>query len=205
MSDDEQQQPQIDGQWFRDRLADQHLSQRSAAKHLNMDPASLSLLMSGKRRMRVDQAAALSELVKVPLGEVIRRAGVDMPGSDRGLLNVIGFIDGMGGVTVREDSPGMTFRFNAELTDGAKGFQFRTAQTAADVWDGYIVAVEAPTVAAAAIGNTGVIKTRGHGMLFGRARRGYATDHYTVIGLTGELTHDVYIESFMPMIAMRPI
>lgn len=205
VSEENQAGPAIDTQWFQERLADQRLTQRSAAKHMNMDPASLSLLFSGKRRLRVDQAADLAELLKVPLNEVIRRAGVELTGSKRGILNVIGFIDGKGAVTVREDAPGMAFRFDIEVPATAKGFQFRTAQSEADVWDGFIVAVDAPTVAAAAIGNTGVIKTRDHGSLFGKARRGYATDEYTIIGLNGDVMHDVRIESFMPLIAMRPV
>jgi hypothetical protein len=206
MADTTQPEKQIDSQWFRDQLADRKLTQRAAAKLLNLDPSSLSLLLDGHRRMRIDQAGEFARVFKLPISEIVRRAGVETTGGMHGRLNVVGYIEGTGRAVIREDAPGAVVQFQWDLPEKAMGLQFRTAQSAADVWDGFIAAFgDSEPGGAGALDRTGLIRMRSGEELYGKARRGYAPNLYTVIPLTGELIHDADIESFKPLIGLRPI
>lgn len=66
----------MDTTWFKDLLRAKKLSQRSLAKMLDLDPAAVSLMFRGKRRMGMKEAVALSKLLGVGIQEVNRRAGI---------------------------------------------------------------------------------------------------------------------------------
>lgn len=62
--------------WFQNRIADVRLSQRRVAKHLGLDPAAVSLMIRGKRKMSAAEAAELARLLGVTVNEVMRHAGI---------------------------------------------------------------------------------------------------------------------------------
>ncbi len=62
--------------WFRRQLLDKHLSQRGLAKLLGIDPAAVSLMLRGQRRMTLQEAHRISEILGVATSEVIREAGI---------------------------------------------------------------------------------------------------------------------------------
>lgn len=65
----------VDRRWFQDRLADKRLSQRKLARHLHIDPAAVSLMLRGKRKMTAAEAAEVARLLGVSVDEVVLRAG----------------------------------------------------------------------------------------------------------------------------------
>ena len=67
----------VDTNWFRDRLADKRLSQRQLAKRMSLDPAAMSLMLRGKRRMSAAEAADIARYLGVEVKDVLARAGVD--------------------------------------------------------------------------------------------------------------------------------
>lgn len=70
----------IDTLWFRDKIRDSlYVSQRRLAREMHLDPASLSLLLRGKRKMQLVEAEQLAQLLGVPLEEVLRHAGLKLP------------------------------------------------------------------------------------------------------------------------------
>lgn len=68
----------VDRDWFRDRLKDIEMSQRKLAKHLDLDPAAVTLMLRGERRMTTAEAQQIASLFAVPVTEILRRAGVDV-------------------------------------------------------------------------------------------------------------------------------
>lgn len=72
-----------DTRWFQNRLADQRLSQRRLAAMLNLDPAAVSLMIRGKRRMSAAEAAEIARFLGVSVEEVLVRAGVSPTIPDR--------------------------------------------------------------------------------------------------------------------------
>ena len=71
---------QIDNRWFIGRLADKQISQRKLAKHLGLDPAAVSLMLRGKRKMSASEAADIARLLGVGTDEVLARAGAGVFG-----------------------------------------------------------------------------------------------------------------------------
>lgn len=54
------------------------MSQRTLAKQLGLDPAAVTLMLRGDRRMTTEETQKIASLLGVPVTEVIRRAGVDV-------------------------------------------------------------------------------------------------------------------------------
>ena len=52
----------MDTNWFRDRLADRGLSQRALARHMGLDAAAVSLMLRGRRVMKLTEAAEIARL-----------------------------------------------------------------------------------------------------------------------------------------------
>lgn len=67
----------IDTRWFRDRLADKQISQRKLAGLMHLDPAAVSLMIRGKRKMRANEVADIARFLGVDPAEVVVRAGGD--------------------------------------------------------------------------------------------------------------------------------
>lgn len=75
-----QKQP-IDRQWFIDRLAAGNKSVRGLARHLDIDASAVSRMLSGQRRMKMEEADAIARFLGSPVNEVLTHAGV-AAGSD---------------------------------------------------------------------------------------------------------------------------
>lgn len=75
----------IDSEWFQNKIRNSKLrSQRQFAKRMKgrdnrpLDPASLHYMIMGKRSMQIHEAHQLSELLEVPMTEILKRAGLDL-------------------------------------------------------------------------------------------------------------------------------
>ena len=66
----------IDTQWFKGLLADRQISQRQLAFKMGMDPASMSLMLRGRRKMNLHDAELMARQLNVRVDEVLFHAGV---------------------------------------------------------------------------------------------------------------------------------
>ncbi|CAB5144577.1 HTH_XRE domain containing protein [uncultured Caudovirales phage] len=69
----------VDTRWFKNRIADRHMSQRKLAATVGMDPGALSLAFHGKRKLSADEVSELARILKVDAAEVLTRAGAGAP------------------------------------------------------------------------------------------------------------------------------
>ena len=69
---------QIDTRWFKDLLSDKRLSQRQLAKRMDMDPAAMSLMLRGLRKMSAAEAAEIARQLGVGVDDVMAHAGVSV-------------------------------------------------------------------------------------------------------------------------------
>lgn len=65
----------VDTRWFQGRLADKRLSQRKLAARLGLDPAAVSLMLRGRRKMTVIEAKEIARALGVEVGEVLGHLG----------------------------------------------------------------------------------------------------------------------------------
>jgi predicted transcriptional regulator len=82
----------MNAEWFRNQFRTKKLSQNRAADLLEMQRSGLSRLLSGERRMALLEAHKFSEMLNVPLSEVIRQAGIETR-QDVLPVPVKGFVD----------------------------------------------------------------------------------------------------------------
>lgn len=68
----------INTDWFRDRLRNLKMSQRTLAKMMEIDPASVSYMLKGTRKMSMDEAKRIGDIFLVPVTEVMRQAGIEV-------------------------------------------------------------------------------------------------------------------------------
>ena len=75
----------IDTLWFKHRIAESpHGSLSRVARKMQgrtgrpLEPSMLSLMLRGKREMRLDEARQLANLLGVPLIEVLRHVGLPL-------------------------------------------------------------------------------------------------------------------------------
>lgn len=66
----------IDKAWFMEQLQNQGKSVRGLARHMDLDPSAVSRMLSGERRMRMEEAAEIARFLSAPVNEVINHAGV---------------------------------------------------------------------------------------------------------------------------------
>ena len=85
------QKQSMDTDWFKLRLEIQNLSQRKLAKMIGMDQGAFSLMIRGKRKMRLEEANAIAQALNVPTTEVIRASGISSVEGVRH-IPVVGYI-----------------------------------------------------------------------------------------------------------------
>lgn len=67
---------QVDKKWFMGRLQERGQSVRGLARHMDLDPSAVSRMLSGKRRMQMEEAAAIARFLRAPVSEVLSHAGL---------------------------------------------------------------------------------------------------------------------------------
>lgn len=127
----------INTAWFRDRIADRQMSQRALARAMGMDAAAISLMLRGKREMKLTEAAEIARLIGVPVSDVLQNAGVRTFSSS---IQIIGWVDGHGeGHCMLHDPLGTVPHPGAELPGNLNAVQCRTAGTELDHMDGWLL------------------------------------------------------------------
>lgn len=133
---------EIKTEWFRDRLADKRMSQRGLARAMGLDAAAVSLMLRGKREMKLAEAAEIARLLGVPAEEVLANAGV-RTGSGHTQIQITGIVDGHGEVHCRLSEPlGIIAHPGGDLPPNINALQCRTAGTDMDHMDGWLLYVQ---------------------------------------------------------------
>lgn len=129
----------IDTDWFKDRLADKRLSQRGLARAMGLDAAAVSLMLRGRREMKLTEAAEIARLLGIPAQDVLEHAGVRI-GSDGKQLQITGYVDGHGEVHCQMAEPlGIVQHPGGDLPTDVSVIQCRTAGTDLDHMDGWLL------------------------------------------------------------------
>lgn len=131
------QQAPINTKWFRERLADKKLSQRGLAKLLDLDPASVSLMLRGLRKMTNEEAHAVAGALGVKITEVLRHAGIKVLDDVRA-VPISAWVDAQGVVTLFPDKTHDRAEGPADCPAGTHGIQCRATGLPQDGWLLYV-------------------------------------------------------------------
>lgn len=120
-------------EWFRQLMATRKLSQRGLAKLMDLDPAAVSLMLRGQRKMTSAEAHQISTILGVPITEVLRQAGIEVLDDVR-KVNVVGHIDGDSIVTLFPRRTYDKVVGPADCPTGTYALQMRSPSSPADGW-----------------------------------------------------------------------
>lgn len=199
--------PAVDKKWFDDRLRDMSMSQRELSRAIGRDASSVSLLLTGKRRMTAETAADLARVLGATMEEVMVHAGVrgvSTSGADR--VPLVGHVDGTSRVTMTPEATGSTLSPCA-LPPGAVALAMRTAQTPLEWMHGW-VAFAAPQQAPdeSLVDRTAIIQAPGDcSPVLRLVRRGSQPGEYMLTGFGLDPVYDVPIEWARRVLMFRPL
>lgn len=192
----------IDTDWFRRRLEERGLSQRQLARLMGIDASAVSLMLRGRRRMTVEEAAQVAVLLQATPSEVLTAAGV-APGGER-RLPIIGHLLADSSVRLEPDGLHETVEAGVELPGDAAAVQARTAGTdgaAVDGWVYYLADRHGPP--AAAVGQFALTAVRGNGLLMAHVARGYSRGRYNLTTWRGTRIDNVDLAWASPVLWIR--
>lgn len=172
----------INTDWFKNRIADRRLSQRGLARAMGLDAAAVSLMLRGRREMKLTEAAEIARLLGLPVSEVLENAGVRMAGTS---VQIIGYVDGHGeGHCMLHDPIGTIPHPGADLPGNVNALQCRTAGTDLDHMDGWLLFIPDAHhgIPPDAIGRLSVCKIRGGVAYLAKPTRSYSRGRWDLTG-----------------------
>lgn len=195
---------QVDRRFFESIMTAKKLSMRALAAKMDKTHSQLSLVFSGQRRMQLDEAAVMAEILGVPLHRIAEAAGVGKAGKAGvrrveviGAMNPRGIVDLYPkGVVERATLP------EAGLPDNTIAVQARTADSPASWMDGWVFfCAKASEVEPDATGRFCLAKTDAGEMVLATVRRGYRDGTYNLQGPYS--AESVRLEAATPVLITR--
>lgn len=165
--------PKINATWFKARLAEVEKSQRQLAEAIGRDPAAVTMMLKGGRRMQLDEAEKIAAFLKRPLADVLENAGIDPTIGAKTSTLIVGHVDKDGKVHL-ERAKGETRRVPTPfgLAPTVRALVFKSGG-ATDRWTAYFEPADA--VAADAVGRLCIVQldTREKQRYVGVLTKGY--------------------------------
>ncbi|SMF02702.1 Helix-turn-helix [Tistlia consotensis] len=199
--------PAVQSAWFLRRLSEIGETQRALARFLEADPSTVSKMLSGVRRIRLEEAEQLSRFLRVPLLEVLEHAGVSAEGlaPEGHLVPLVGRIDGAGRVLPDRS---LDERIELPLGGGAArhpglvALRLEDPESLMDGWTFFYAPSE--RVEAAAVGRLAVVRSRGgRGERLAVVETGDRLDSFRLDRFDGRRV-TVRLASAAPVMLIRP-
>lgn len=195
--------PAVKGQWFRDRMADADLSGRRVAQMMGMDNAVFTKRVNGIYQWSAREIADWAAIVKVPLEDALKHAGIRLHES-RHVVPIVGTVAADGTVALGDHGK------KVEKPDGVVGtleaILFRANGHPADGW---VLYYDPRPDMTASVGRVSVVKVAGRGR---KARwmvrvlaRGFADGTWDLRSLSGDVEpiEGVLIERASPVVWIK--
>ena len=179
----EAEMPELNKDFFTDRLRAINLSQRQLAKKMKLDPAAVSYMLSGKRRMTMPEAKAIADLILVPVTEVMRQAGIEVLDDVR-KVPIAGYIGAKSVVTLLPKGTHDMVMAPGDVPQGSFALQQRLAGSPHDGWLLFVSGQHQP--AGELLDRLTVLATSDGQMLCAMIRRGYKQKLYNLMLMPAE-------------------
>lgn len=208
----------INTQWFIERLADAQMSQRGLAKAIQMDAAAVSLMLRGKRRMQINEAAEIARTLHLQLSDVLLHAGLHAgeaaglvaptkkaaTGGRSSMVPLAYVIDGT--AELRPIEPESRVELCSDLPPDAVAAQARTAMSPLQSMDRWLIAFRRRSThdpISESIDRYCVVQLDDGRMTFGYLRPGYTSGRYIIHG-TGRDGVEVAVAWAEPVLIIKP-
>lgn len=203
----------IDKQWFMDQLQGQNKSVRGLARYMEIDPSAVSRMLSGERRMKMEEAAEIARFLGAPVREVLSHAGVaiDLDGQQSRII-LAAVISETGAVErlpeTRPLPPSVVERAVA-ATGTYRNSRVIAAQIRADsgplvIWDDAVVLFgHTDRVEPDAIGALSICRLMSGEQIIARIERARKTGEARVIDVSSS-AQEVMLDTATPVLAIIP-
>lgn len=169
---------EINKEWFQDRLKSIKLSQRGLAKKIGIDAAAVSYMFKGTRRMTMDDAKKIADVLLVPVTEVMRQAGIEVM-DDMRKVPIAGYIGNAGIVTLLPNGTHDYVTAPADTPSGTFALQVRMVNSMRDGWLCFIAGTQLPPKDC--MDKLCIVALKDGRMLCAVIKRGYKRDLYNLI------------------------
>ncbi|MFO0204006.1 MAG: helix-turn-helix domain-containing protein [Alphaproteobacteria bacterium] len=189
--------------WFRERLQDKHLSQRKLAKMLDIDPAAVSLMFRGRRKMTPHDAHQISVILGVPLNEVMRNAGIEVT-EDIHNCPIAAHVNELGAVTLMPRGTHDLAKGPADCPVGTYAVQVRSHASIKDGWMLFVTPAQVP--AENNLDQMCLVATADGKQVMAVVRRGYRRDTCNlVLWPSMEILSDAQIAWTSTVLWIKPL
>lgn len=189
----------VNTKWFQDQVQELGISQRTLARELDLDPAAVSLMFQGKRKMTLEEASTLARRFAKPLDEVLRAAGIQS-----GSAKVVGWIDGELVVHKGAVSGVAAVTPPGGLGSNLLAFVFRTRGSPLESLDGAVAFVKTGgSDLVAALGRFSVIEVAKGKMMAGVLKRDSSGQHLITDFAGSTVMRDLKIKSAAVVIWLK--
>jgi len=168
----------INKNWFTDKLKAIKLSQRGLAKKMEIDPAAISYMLSGKRDMSMDEAKSIAGIFGMPVTEVMRQAGIDVLDDIR-RIPINGYITNDHSVTVLPKGTHDMVDAPSDMPDKSFALQYRDSAGPVDGWLTFISGELKPPEEL--VDDACMITLKDGRIVNGIIRRGYKKGLYNIL------------------------
>ncbi|QND53443.1 helix-turn-helix domain-containing protein [Phyllobacterium sp. 628] len=203
----------IDKPWFIQQLHTNKQSVRGLARHLDVDASAVSRMLSGQRKMKMDEANAIAHFLRAPVSEVLKHAGVsiDIDGMPTRIL-LASIINDKGHLDrLKEPKPlpqSVIDRAQAAIIGAGNGkiiaAQIRAVQGPLSILDDAVVLfAHTDDVDASAIGGLAICRTNDGEQIMARIERARKTGEARIYSVSGKAI-EVTLQTATAVLAIIP-
>lgn len=203
----------VDKEWFFDQLRYKKQSLRDMARHMELDPSAVSRMLSGQRKMQMEEAGAIARFLGAPVAEVLKHAGIamDIEGHPSRVvlaatITATGKIDRLPETrplpqqVIERAQAALSPRGNSRVIAA----QVRAPKGPLAMWDDAVVLFGyTETVEPAAIGVLSVCRLMSGEQILAKIERARKTGEAKIIGLDHE-PREVMLDTATPVLAVIP-
>lgn len=190
--------------FFDDLLMDRGMSLRQLARMMDILPSQLSRTFTGKRRMQIDEAVKIGQILGASLHDVALNAGIEAANSQIVRVPVIGFLNGDGGITRHPRDVAERVTLPMGLPEDSIAVQARTMDTQLAWLDGFLYfgAAQEDSPDMSMLGRLVRARIKGGPEVIGTLRRGYEPGKFSLAGAVS--FQNVELEWMSPIHLIRP-
>lgn len=199
----------VDQAWFKARLDEAGLSMRRLATRMGLDVSAVSLMLAGKRNMSVHEAGQIAAILGLPIGDVMKKAGVaELPVTAAGgSVAVSGWVDGQGRAHDGPPRGPGAIQGPLDVVGGAGGVwdALRVQEGPMDGWTLFHrTQGAAKGVRPEAVGKLCVVKVEGRAYReLAWLRPGYDLGAWRLVGMDGSERGEAKLEWASPVLWIR--
>lgn len=190
--------------YFDDLMRERHMSLRRLAELTNQYPAALSRTFNGKRRMKIEEAVAISKVLNVHLNEVILNAGIQEVSLKSRKCEIVGRYTAAGMVLLNLPEERTKVAVPEGLPDNVEAIQCMTTETTLSYMDGWTFFMADKADPHTLIDCFCLVETDDRKQIIGSIRRGYQPGLFNVITPMQETKRDVRITYARRIVMIKP-